>query len=122
MTPLTDAEVRRAISAFIALDPAVNVRHEDGARTTFRVSRDEQGVEFGEIVFGSDIYPGGSVADPNAGLSLNAAAAHELTHYYRWVDRTQLIDQRQEHLDEALTSLEAICRYERNLSTLDVRL
>jgi hypothetical protein len=53
---------------------------------------------------------------------LLAAAAHELTHYYRWVDKTHLDEPAHEHLDEALTSLEAICRYERLLGAIDVRL
>ena len=120
--PLTDAEIKRAIHVFANLDATVNVRHEPDVRTAFCVARDEQGNEFGEIVLGPDIYPGGSVVDPNAGLSLNAAAAHELTHYYRWLDRTALQDPLREHLDEALTSLEAICRYEAQLNTIEVRL
>lgn len=119
---LTEADIRRAIYAFAALDSTINVRHEIGSRTRFRVSRDESGNDFGEIVFGSDIYPGASVVDPNSGLSLQAAAAHELTHYYRWLDKTQLDEPSLEHLDEALTSLEAINRYERHLSSIDVRL
>lgn len=121
-SPLSADEVRRAVYTFTNLDSTVNVRHEDGKRTAFHVTRDEDGNDFGEIVFGPDIYPGGSVVDPNSGLSLLAAAAHELTHYYRWRDKTQLDDPAQEHLDEALTSLEAISRYERHLSPIDVRL
>lgn len=120
--PLTDADIRQVIYAFAALDSTVNVRYESGVRTAFRESIDENGSVFGEIVFGSDIYPGGSVVDPNSGLSLRAAAAHELTHYYRWLDKTQLDAPSLEHLDEALTSLEAINRYERYLNSIDVRL
>jgi hypothetical protein len=52
------------------------------------------------------------VVDPNSALSLTGACVHELTHYYRWRDKRELSDAALEHLDEALTSLEAIMRYE----------
>ena len=118
--PLSEEEVRRATNTFIGLDPSVNVRHETAARTVFRVDRDSSGQEFGEIVFGPDIYPGSGVVDPNSALSLDAAAAHELTHYHRWRNKAALSDDSLEHIDEALTSLEAIQRYGRHLRELDV--
>jgi hypothetical protein len=71
--PLSSDEIRRATNTFIGLDPNVNVRYDSSARTAFRVGRDEGGEDFGEIVFGPDIYPGGSVIDPNSALSLSAA-------------------------------------------------
>jgi hypothetical protein len=119
--PLTDNEVQRVIYAFMALDQNVNVRHDPQRATAFRIDRDEAGTEFGEIVFGPDIYPGGNIVDPNSSLSMIAAVAHELSHYYRWRDKTQVDPLPLTHLDEALTSLEAISRYERHLSSVDVR-
>lgn len=119
--PLSSEDVRRAINTFLGLDPTVNVRYEESEPTVFHVSYEESGEEFGEIVCGPDIYPGRSVIDPNSALGLQAAAAHELTHYYRWKDKTELPDSSMEYLDEALTSLQAILRYDRQLSEQDVR-
>jgi len=119
--PLSPDEVRRATNTFLGLDKTVNARYEEVARTGFSVCQDESGQEYGEIVFGPDIYPGPSVVDPNSALSLDAAAAHELTHYHRWKDKTALPDGSMEHVDEALTSLQAIMRYDRHLSESDVR-
>jgi len=119
--PLTSSEIRRASNTFLGLDASVNARYDPDARTVFCVTFDDDGHEFGEIVFGPDIYPGQSVVDPNSALSLDAAAAHELTHYHRWKDKTALASGDQEHLDEALTSLQAIFRYHGRLSENDVR-
>ncbi len=118
--PLSEEEIRRAINTFLGLDSSVNVRHEPNARTVFRVDHDDSGQEFGEIVFGPDIYPGAGVVDPNSALSLDAASAHELTHYHRWRNKAALSDDTLDHMDEALTSLEAILRYGRHLRDLDV--
>lgn len=118
---LTSDEIRRASNTFLGLDKNVNVRHDPTARSVFRVSLDEAQEQFGEIVFGPDIYPGSSVVDPNAALSLDAACAHELTHFHRWKDKTQLVREELEYLDEALTSLQAILRYDRHLTEIDVR-
>jgi hypothetical protein len=52
---------------------------------------------------------------------MQAAAAHELCHLYRWRDRTEVTDERLEEIDEALTSLEAILRFPRELSAHEVR-
>lgn len=120
--PLEPNDVRRAINTFLGLDTTVVVRHDPLVRTGFRVSHDESGEEFGEVVFGPDIYPGRGIVNPNAVLSLDAAASHELAHYYRWRDKTELPGGTLTHLDEALTSLEAILRYEQHLKSHDVRM
>jgi hypothetical protein len=57
--------------------------------------------------------------DPNSALSVDAAAAHELTHYHRWRDKSDLKEPKLEYLDEALTSLQAIARYTQHLSETD---
>ncbi len=119
--PLSEEDIRRATNTFLGLDSTVNARYDPEGRTVFRVGREEFGEEYGEIVFGPDIYPGHSVVDPNAALGLRPAAAHELTHYHRWADKTVLPDDFMEFLDEALTSLHAIMRYDRHLSEHDVR-
>jgi hypothetical protein len=118
---LSPDEVRRAINTFLGFDKNVNARYEPSGRTIFFVRQEESGEQFGEIVFGPDIYPGPSVIDPNSALSLDAAAAHELTHYHRWKDKTALPKESMQHLDEALTSLQAVMRYDRHLSEHDVR-
>ena len=109
------------MNTFLGLDDAVNVRHESGSLTAFHVSHDEANAEYGEIIFGPDIYPGAGIIDPNSALSLDAAAAHELAHYYRWKDKVALTDRALEHVDEALTSLQAALRYEKHLSETDIR-
>lgn len=118
--PLSAEDIRRAINTFLGLDQTVNVRYDESGRTVFRLAYEESGEEYGEIVIGPDIYPGRSVVDPNSALGLQAAAAHELTHYYRWRDKTELPDRSMEHLDEALTSLQAILRYGRQLTEQDI--
>ena len=119
--PLTPDEVRRATNTFLGLDKNVNARYDPNSPTVFCVSKDESGGHYGEIVFGPDIYPGSSVVDPNSALSLDAAAAHELTHYHRGKDKTALSAEEHEHLDEALTSLQAVFRYYKQLSETDVQ-
>lgn len=49
---------------------------------------------------------------------MKAAAAHELSHYHRWRDTTELPVG---YLDEALTSLDAALRYSRALSSHEVQ-
>ena len=120
-SPLDSSEIRRVTNVFLGLDNSVNVRYDPQCRTKFQVSLDETNEPFGEIVFGPDIYPGTGIVDPNSALSLDAAAAHELTHYHRWKDKSALEEDSLEHLDEALTSLQAIARYEGQLSQNDVR-
>ena len=120
--PLDPQEVRRAINTFLGLDGTAPVRYEAGARTRFSVTHDGNGGDdVEEILFGPDLYPGVSVADPNSSLSMQAAAAHELCHLYRWRDRTEIVAEQLEEIDEALTSLEAVLRFPRELSAHDVR-
>lgn len=81
----------------------------------------EKGEAYAEIVFGPDIYPGVGVADPNSSLSMQAAAAHELSHFHRWKDKTEVSNADLAELDEALASLEAILRYPKQLNDHEVR-
>lgn len=118
---LLEADVRRAINTFLGLDAKVPVRHAQGSRTLFRLTNDENGNEVAEIVFGEDLYPGPAVVDPNSSLSMQAAAAHEITHFHRWGDKTELLDPHLVEIDEALTSLEAILRFPKQLSDHEVR-
>ena len=121
LTPLTEREQRRATNVFLTLDKGVNARYEEGARTRFVNDIDDAGDEFGEIVFSADIYPGGNLVNPNASLSLDGAAAHELAHYYRWINKSELPHGQFTHIDEAMTSLEAALRYSGTLSANDVQ-
>lgn len=114
-------EIRRAINTFIGLEPRAPVRFEENARTRFRVVINEDGNEEVEIVFGPDLYPGQGTADANSALGCTAAAAHELTHWQRWVDKRELTEPELLDIDEALTSLEAIQRFSAKLTEHDVR-
>jgi hypothetical protein len=119
--PLSADDVRRVYNTFLGLEPHLPVRYEAGSRTVFRVpALAEDGGEC-EVTFGEDIYPGNAVLDPNASLSLQAAVAHEVTHYFRWRDKTEINDPELEPVDEALTSLEAILRFPRDLNDHDTR-
>ena len=120
-TPLTQEEIRRATNVFLGFDDKVNARHDPSSKTAFRVSVGSSGDKYGEVVFGPDIYPGPSIVDPNSALSLQAAVAHELTHYYRWRDKIAIFEERLDYIDEALTSLQAILRYDHQLDRTDVR-
>ena len=119
--PLSDLEVRRVVNTFLGLDVTLPVRYDPERRTAFRVSvTAQEGVEC-EVTFGKDIYPGRSVIDPNSALSMEAAVAHEVTHYNRWKDKTELPSSDLEEIDEALTSLEAILRFPRDLNEHAIR-
>jgi hypothetical protein len=120
--PLKPEEVPRATNVLLGLDDKVNTRHDPNSRTEFKVSVDSLGNTYDEIVFGPDIYPGSSVVDPNSALGLEAAAAHELTHFHRWTNKTAISEEHLEHVDEALASLQAILRYDHQLNRTDVRL
>jgi hypothetical protein len=119
--PLNDQDIRRVSSTFLGMDDKVNVRFQMGATTRFVISQDDDGQEFGEIVFSSDIYPGQNVTNPNATLSLKGAIAHELTHFYRWQNKSELPHDTMTHIDEAMTSLEAALRYSHSLDQTDVQ-
>lgn len=119
--PLSAEDVHRILNTFLGMDDSVNVRHDPARATAFSVALDDDRHEYGEIVFGPDILPGAGVIDPNSALSLSAAAAHELTHYHRWRDGLELPIGDLNQLDEALTSLQAMLRYEKQLLPHDVR-
>lgn len=119
--PLSDDDVRRVYNTFLGLDSTLPVRYEPGLRTVFRVPARGPEPSDCEVTFGEDIYPGNAVLDPNASLSMQAAVAHEVTHFCRWRDKTEILDGRLEALDEALTSLEAILRFPRQLNDHDAR-
>lgn len=121
VAPLTEAEIRRASSTFMGLDNQVNVRYEARSTTRFVTGMDESGEEFGEIIFSCDLYPGTNIANPNSALTMKAAAAHELAHFYRWTDKSELPHGTLTHIDEAMTSLEAAIRYARDLNTTDMQ-
>jgi len=108
--PLSDNDVRRATNVFLGLEHHPPVRFDPAAKTGFSV-RMEGEDEIAEVVFGVDLYPGQGVTDPNSSLSVEGAAAHELTHWHRWKDKTELTDPDLYEIDEALTSLGAALRY-----------
>lgn len=119
--PLDDREKKRAANVFLGLDARVNARHEEGTQTRFVTRLDDAGEEYGEVIFSADIYPGANLINPNASLSLDGAAAHELAHYYRWVNKSELPHGELVHIDEAMTSLEAALRFSGKLSDGDIQ-
>jgi hypothetical protein len=121
IAPLTEQERVRAANVFAGLDFGVSARYEAGTTTKFISGISESGEEYGEIVFSADIYPGTNIINPNAALSLKGAAAHELAHYYRWQDKTELPHGELTHIDEAMTSLEAALRYSNGLNPSDLQ-
>lgn len=122
LAPLSEHEIRRVSNTFLGMDNKVNVRYEEDTTTRFIAAiDDEDGQEFGEIIFSSDIYPGSNITNPNAALSLKGAVAHELTHHYRWQNKTELPHGTMTNIDEAMTSLEAALRYSHSLDTTDVQ-
>lgn len=114
--PLSDEDRKRVANTCLGLDPRAPFVVREGERTRFRLTP-EEGLP--EIVFGEDVYPGIGVVDPNSSLGMLAAVAHELSHYYRWVDMTELSVPALEHLDEAFTSLDAILRFYQHLTDND---
>lgn len=119
--PLGEDEQSRAANTFVGLDPEVNARYESNARTRFIVTTDADGNQYGEIVFSSDLFPGTSLVSPNAALSMRGAAAHELSHYHRWLNKSELPHGEMTHIDEAMTSLEAALRYSGQLSAIEIQ-
>ena len=104
--PLSEGQVDRVFLTFRHLDPSVPVRYVPVNRTCFVVTG-----EVAEVRFGPDIHPGGGL-DPNSNMSVRAAAAHEVAHYHRWADGTELPHGQLDNIDEALTSLEAVLRFQ----------
>lgn len=120
-SPLSERDQRAVTVVFLGLDREVPFRYEEGAYTHFEVEIDEDGSEYGIVIFGPDIYPGAAMADPNSTLSMKAAVAHEMAHFHRWRDRTEITPLgAYRDLDEALTSLDAARRYGRDLSPYEL--
>lgn len=119
--PLTEAQVDRMFLTFRHLDPQVPVRYVPNRRTCFVVREDGEGNEVGEICFGADIHPGAAILDPNSIMSPKAAAAHEIAHYHRWADGTEIAQGNMDNIDEALTSLFAVLRFQDKLESLESR-
>jgi hypothetical protein len=123
--PLDQASANRVSLTFVGLDKEMrNVRFDPAAQTVFRVvpaAESDTGEEYGEIVFGPDIYPGGNIANPNSALTMRAAAAHELAHYHRWLNQSQIDEAEERHWDEAMTSLEAVQRYGHHLDLHEIQ-
>lgn len=118
--PLNDFEVSRVQATFFNFDRTANVRYDQESRTLFRPIMGEDGLNH-EIIFGPDVFPGAAVADPNACLSMRCAVAHELAHKARHDNHTEVNERELEDIDEALTSLEAILRFQGELSNQDIR-
>ena len=118
--PLSDQEIVRVANTFLGLDREANFRYAAGEATRCRVY-EQDSETICEIVYGADIFPGTSVVDPNSSLSMRAAAAHELSHFHRWRDKTELYGEHLTEIDEALTSLDAVQRYQAHLSENEVR-
>lgn len=119
--PLTEGQVDRVFLTFRHLDPSVPVRHVPGHRTCFVVRQAQDGTDVGEICFGSDIHPGAAILDPNSVMGPQAAAAHEIAHYHRWADGTELPHGAMDNIDEALTSLVAVLRFQDKLGWIESR-
>lgn len=117
--PLSESRIKSASATFLGLDNQINTRYEPDLPTVFHVVEEEP-EPYGEIRFGPDIYPGPNVADPNSALGLSGACAHELSHYHRWHDMVAIDEPELQHIDEALTSLQAAMRYERILNPHDI--
>jgi len=120
VAPLTDEEARRVANTFLGMDRQVNFRYEPAEVTRCRLYQNEAET-ICEIVFGPDIYPGANVIDPNSSLSMAGAVAHELSHYHRWNDKTELAGTHLVEIDEALTSLDAVQRYYHHLTEHQIR-
>ena len=116
---LTEHQVELVNRLFGAFEPgAVTLEWENeyGARSFFEPRTDEYGQEYGVIRLGPDIFPGKSVGNPNAVLDVYGAVAHEIEHFYRWQSGYELPAGWHRDLDEALTSLQAVCRQQGQLT------
>jgi hypothetical protein len=118
--PLTEDRIRSVGNTFLGLDRSVPARHDAAGRTRFVVEVDD-GQEVGIVYYGADVYPGPVVVDPNAALSMQAAAAHEISHFHRWQDNTELPLGAHAHLDEACTSLDAALRFSEQLTPHEIQ-
>jgi hypothetical protein len=116
--PLTEEQQEKISAAFYFFDRTANVRFDPG-RTRFRPINGNADLNH-EILFGPDILPGPNIADPNACLSMRGAVVHELAHKTRHDDATEINDPTLEHIDEALTSLSAILKFQRKLEDFEI--
>ena len=117
---LSDKQQLSVTSTFLGLDNQVPTQYDPQGFTRFAVV-DEDGEDVGRVYFGPDIFPGTSVLDPNSALSMRAAVAHEISHFHRWRDQTELPLGVHRHLDEALTSLDAALRFAKQLSDHEIQ-
>jgi hypothetical protein len=117
---LNERQIRSVGSTFRGLDDDVPFQYDPVGHTRFVVDAEED-EDIGLVYFGRDIYPGPSVLDPNSALSMQAAVAHEISHFHRWQDRTELPLNIYRHLDEALTSLDAALRFVTTLSEFEMQ-
>lgn len=118
--PLSDNQIQSVASTLFGLDKEVPYIYEPGGQTVFRARVEDQ-QEICEIAYGPDIFPGTGIANANAQLGMKGAVAHEICHFYRHRNLTELNDERLRHIDEAMTSLEAIGRFPRDLNDHDMR-
>lgn len=118
--PLSDAQIQSVASTLFGMDKEVPFIYDPISQTVFRVRMEGQ-EEICEIAYGPDIYPGTGIANANSQLGMKGAVAHEICHFHRHRNLTELNDERLRHIDEAMTSLEAIGRFPRDLSDHDAR-
>jgi hypothetical protein len=122
ITSLTPEEIKSMERNFRGLgyDGPLEFDESASSKTKFVVARDENDDEFGKIIVGADIFPGYDVANPNAVLDPIAAVAHEITHYTRWVSKRELPFGIFNDIDEAMTSLQAVCAFKSDLNALHI--
>lgn len=120
---LSQEEVKSMERNFRGLgyDGVLEFDESTASKTKFVVYKDENDEEIGKVVVGADIFPGYDVANPNAVLDPLAAVAHEITHYERWISKRELPQGKFDDIDEAITSLQAVCSYTSDLSSLHIQ-
>src|SRR3546814_740039 len=91
--PLTDGQIQSVASTLFGLDRDVPFIYREDGPTVFRV-RVEDGHEIAEIAYGTVIYPGPGVANANSQLGMKGAVAHEICHFHRHRNLTELDDER----------------------------
>ena len=113
-----EVEQIKSFCAALAYPGILEFETDSGSKTRFEVRHDEDtGTPYGVIVVGPDIYPGKHITNPNSILCAFSAVAHEVTHYFRWFEFSVLP---LGHLDEAITSLQATCRFRNFLSPTQI--
>lgn len=120
--PLEKHEINSVSNTIIGLtnsDREIDFVYVPNSWSRFTVQDSDDGVKYGKIIFSDDIFQGTDIISPNSVLSMKAAVCHELTHYHRWKDKRELPHGELTQLDEAMTSLEAILMFNKNLSDND---